>query len=318
MTTETDNRTPAARAGFGLHVIVALLVVAFVGGVAVTIWLSNAWRDRNAPAEVTDATLNSTDAQGNSAAAVLGSEPAQPQPVPRPAPGSPDEQAMRVAELEQRLTRIAVAAQAASANANRAEAIMTAFAARRALDAGRPLGYVENALRVRFGEAQPKAVATIINAAQEPVTLPELRVGLEDIGAVPRLGASPGDWWAGAWRELRELAVIRRAGQPSPDPELRLQRARRDVEAGRVDAAITELSALPPTPQVERWLELARRYNEAHRALDVIEAAAILEPRAAAATLDPAAISAAIAAAGERAAATDEGAQKPAPGGKAR
>jgi len=30
-----------------------------------------------------------------------------------------------------------------------------------------------------------------------------------------------------------------------------------------------------------QWLEQARRYNEAHRALDVIEAAAILEPRTA-------------------------------------
>src|SRR3546814_8195783 len=81
----------------------------------------------------------------------------------------------RVSELEDRIPRINVQAQAASGNAARAEGLLIAFAARRALDTGGPLGYIEGQLRLRFGRAQPRAVATIINAAREPVTLQDLQ-----------------------------------------------------------------------------------------------------------------------------------------------
>ncbi len=59
----------------------------------------------------------------------------------------------------------------------------------------------------------------------------------------------------------------------------RLARARRAVEAGQIEDAIKEMAALPSQAAIMQWLDQARRYNEAHRALDVIEAAAILEPR---------------------------------------
>lgn len=183
-------------------------------------------------------------------------------------------------DLEQRLMRVSVAAQAASGYANRAEAMMVAFAARRALDAGTPLGYIDGQLRLLFGEAQPKAVATIINAANEPVTVNKLRAGLADIGqTIDESNASKG-WWSAAMHMLGTLVEIRRADAPPPAPERRLERARRDVEAGQIEDAMSEVAALPQQPAIAQWLEQARRYNEAHRALDVIEAAAILEPRA--------------------------------------
>ncbi len=194
---------------------------------------------------------------------------------------SADQGAVRVADLEERLTRVAIATEAASGYANRAEAMMVAFAARRALDAGVPLGYVERPLRLLFGDAQPKAVATIVNAAGEPVTLSKLRGGLETIGAVAGHGNPNQSWWSSAMRELRSLAVIRRAGAPSPEPGQRVARARLHVESGQIEAAIAEIAALPQQPETTAWLEQARRYNEAHRALDIIEAAAILEPRSA-------------------------------------
>jgi hypothetical protein len=194
---------------------------------------------------------------------------------------SADQQEAQVAGLEQRLMRVAVAAEAASGYANRAEAMMVAFAARRALDAGMPLGYVEGQLRLIFGDAQPKAIATIVNAADKPVTLSTLREGLETIGGVVLRGSPDESWWSGAMRELRGLAVIRRAGTPSPEPAQRLARARLNVESGQIETAIGEVSGLPQQPETVQWLEQARRYNEARRALDVIEAAAILEPRAA-------------------------------------
>jgi hypothetical protein len=185
----------------------------------------------------------------------------------------------RVSELEDRIARINVQAQAASGNAARAEGLLVAFAARRALDTGAPLGYIEGQIRLRFGQAQPRAVATIINAAREPVTLQDLQGGLEELE--PKLvgrGKSQ-DWWADIKREVGELVVLRDAGTPSPLPERRLARARRLLEAGRVDAALAEVSRLPGRSAASRWMEQARRYVEARRALDLVETAAILEPR---------------------------------------
>src|SRR3546814_7135246 len=107
-----------------------------------------------------------------------------------------------------------VQAQAASCKAARAEGLRIAVAARRALDTGGPLGYIEGQLRLRFGRAQPRAVATIINAAREPVTLQDLQAGLVEIG--PELtGRGPSEkWWEDVKREVGELVVLRQSGTP--------------------------------------------------------------------------------------------------------
>ena len=190
--------------------------------------------------------------------------------------------AVRVADLEDRLSRINVQAQAASGNAARAEGLLIAFAARRALDRGSPLGYIDPQLRLRFGDAQPKAVTTIVNASRRPVTLEELSAGLDELGPALMTGSSGQGFWADFRREMAELFVIRRQGTPSPAPHQRLIRAKRYVETGNVDAAIAEVEKLAGVEKDEdalQWLEKARRYNEARRALDVIETAAILEPQ---------------------------------------
>ncbi|HTH29413.1 MAG TPA: hypothetical protein VL918_13225 [Sphingobium sp.] len=282
MKADDITSTTAVRGGLGMRMLLATILLAFVGGAVLAALLASRWQGWVQGREAGEMLANGVDPLQNGMA-VLDQRPAvQRAPV---APTVLDMQAARMAELEQRMARITVAAQAASSNANRAEAILTAFAARRALDTGHPLGYVENALRARFGDAQPKAVATIVNAAAEPVTLADLRLGLHDIDPVSRARRSE-DWWTGFWRELRGVAVLRRAGTPPPEPGQRLERALRAIDKGQVDAAIAEMSALPPQPRLARWLEKARRYNEAHRALDVIEAAAILEPRTAP-VLDP-------------------------------
>ncbi|MCE7795668.1 MICOS complex subunit MIC60 [Sphingobium sufflavum] len=276
MTAEPDLTSPPPRRGIGTRMILGLLILAFIGGAILMAWLSQNWRSMSGRLPVVSAASNSADVLQNAAGGAEGGT------VPRTllaAPALVDAQAARIADLEQRLSRISVSAQAASYNANRAEALLTAFAARRALDGGRPLGYIEGTLRLRFGDAQPKAVATIVNAAAEPVTLADLRVGLQDVDPVARDPRQRGSWWQGFWRELGSIAIIRKAGTPSPEPEQRLMRARHAVEVGQIDDAIAEMTPLLPRPSAIRWLEQARRYNEAHRALDVIEAAAILEPR---------------------------------------
>ena len=188
--------------------------------------------------------------------------------------------AARVAELEQRLSRINLQAESASGNASRAEGLLVAFAVRRALDRGLSLGYLEAQLRLRFGDDQPNAVKTIIETSREPVTLEQLRAELDAIA--PELVGRSGDkgsLWTGLRRELGELFVVRPAGTQSPRATERLERARRYLAGGMVDQAIAEVEAMPGAAEAGDWLIDARRYHEARRALDLIETAAILEPR---------------------------------------
>ncbi|KTE00103.1 MAG: hypothetical protein ACT6QT_00105 [Sphingopyxis sp.] len=189
--------------------------------------------------------------------------------------------AARVAELEQRLSRITLEAESASGNASRAEGLLVAFAVRRALDRGLSLGYLDAQLRLRFGDDQPNAVKTIIDTSRDPVTLEQLRAELDAMGPqlVGRGGDGSGSLWTGLRRELGELFVVRAAGTQSPRASERLDRARRYLAAGQADLAIAEVEAMPGSEVAGEWVIDARRYHEARRALDLIETAAILEPR---------------------------------------
>jgi hypothetical protein len=122
----------------------------------------------------------------------------------------------QLASLEARAATVATDSQAAANRAGRAEGILVAFAARRAIDRGVGLGYLEEQLRQRFGATVPRETDTVIAAARAPVTAEDLRVGLET--ATPTLLAGDDDWWAGIGSELRNLVVIHKAGTPSPLP----------------------------------------------------------------------------------------------------
>ena len=185
----------------------------------------------------------------------------------------------RVAELERRIAQVDTQSRAAVGNADRAEGLLVAFAARRALDRGVALGFLEALLRQRFGDTQPQAVGTIITAAREPVTLQELQDELQEVS--PQLvGAGPQqNWWDALRAELSGLITVRREGTPSTVPSERLHRATRRLEAGQVDVALAEVLRLPGRDNAGAWIEKARRYVAARRALDTIETAALLEPR---------------------------------------
>lgn len=185
----------------------------------------------------------------------------------------------RVNRIERRIGEIDAQSRAAVGNADRAEGLLVAFAARRALDRGVALGFLEGLLRQRFGESQPQAVGTIIRAAREPVTLEELQEELKEVG--PQLtGPSPDqDWWSALRAELGNLATVRREGTPSTVPAERLRRATRRLEAGQVDVALAEVLRMPGRVQARQWIADARRYVSARRALDTIETAALLDPR---------------------------------------
>ena len=181
----------------------------------------------------------------------------------------------RLADLEQRTARVDGEAQAASGYATRSENMLVAFAARRALDRGLALGYIEDQLRTRFGATQPRAVAAILQAAREPVTVAELRAGLDGIAPELVTGQASNGWLASFKRELTNLIVIHRADTPSPLPVDRLARAKQMLEGGKVEAALAEVARMPGAAQASRWTGGARRYIGARQALDTIEAAAI-------------------------------------------
>ena len=184
----------------------------------------------------------------------------------------------RLAAAEQRLARLDLQAQAAAGNAARAEGLLIAFATRRALEKGAELGYLADQLRLRFGDAMPNAVDTLIRTSRNPITLDQLTARLE--GLAPRL-AEPSN--AGGFARFREelssLFVVRRESAPSPQPQRRLERARLFLESGRTEAAIAEVRNLPGAETAEGWIRDAERYAAAQQALDLIETAAVLEPR---------------------------------------
>lgn len=273
-----DEAVPTRGLSFRAVVLGAflLLLIGIVGGG----WAANRWlAGGNLPPakmiETSQGTANPLPAAGPAKGVAAGAIP-----MTAPVDGATALGA-RVAELEQRLSRITLQAESASGNASRAEGLLVAFAVRRALDRGLSLGYLDAQLRLRFGDDQPNAVKTIIDTSREPVTLEQLRAELDAMAPqlVGRGGDGNGSLWTGLRRELGELFVVRAAGTQSPRASERLDRARRYLAAGQVDLAIAEVEAMPGVAVANDWLIDARRYHEARRALDLIETAAILEPR---------------------------------------
>jgi len=199
--------------------------------------------------------------------------PAKAQPAP-PSLGAAD--ASRIATLETRLANLENTARAAVGSAGRADAMLVAFAARRAIDRGVALGYLEPLLVQRFGTQHQAAVATVITASREPVKLDSLATEYEALAPVLRGGGPDESWWDSFRRELGTIVSVHRADTPSPQPQARYDRALAKLESGEVDAALAETMRLPGAANAGPWIIRARRYIAAHRALDEIESGALL------------------------------------------
>ncbi len=201
-------------------------------------------------------------------------------PGPTPAPSAESSAAAaesaRIAELEDRVARVENATQRAEGFAGRADALVVAFAARRAIDRGVALGYLEALLVDRFGQQHQQAVGTIITASRQPVRLNDLVNEYETLGPDLRRGGPQDTWWDDFRRELGTLIEVHRAERPAANPDARYQRALRRLSAGDVDDALAETMRLPGAGNATDWVARARRYVAAHRALDEIESAALL------------------------------------------
>ena len=220
------------------------------------------------------------------AAHLLGVAPAPPPmirtpqqlaaPLDAPSTESDIAVAARMAGLEARVARVETAARRAEGSAGRTDALVVAFAARRAIDRGVQLGYLETLLVDRFGNRHPRAVATIVTASRSPVRLDNLIAEYETLGPQLRSGGPQDSWWSNFQREMGSLVDIRRTDVPSAKPDARYRRALSRLESGDVDTALAETMRLPGASRSGPWVSKARRYVAAHRALDEIESSALL------------------------------------------
>jgi hypothetical protein len=259
----------------------ALIVaaLAFLGGLALMAWALTQWEPMkrfvagNAPAT---ATIQPTTNRPLVAAVPSGAVAAEPPPVAATI-GQTTAIDSRIADLEGRMARIDLRAAAAAGNASRAEGLLIAFAARRALDRGVALGYIEGELRDRFGPTQPRAVAAIIAGAQQPVTVEGLHQALTALTPDLIGGSANESWWDATRRSLSNLVVVRKQGTESPAPDNRVERAQLHLQSGQVESALAEIARLASRDKAADWMAKARRYIESHRALDIIEAAALTD-----------------------------------------
>jgi hypothetical protein len=254
--------------GPSLRAIFALVMLAFLGGALLISWL--VWDGRIALGAKTAA-----------APAAQSSFAVLPSPTPSAAANQAATTAgfeARVAALEARLARLDLEAAAAEGNTARAEALMVAFAARRAIERGSELGFLGEHLKLRFGEAKPAALATVLAAAEKPVTLDWLEGELDKLGPALTQAPKQDGGWDRFTRELSGLFVIRRDSAPSASPTDRLDRAKLQLRSGQTDAAIAEVARMPGSAAATAWIAAAQRYAETQLALDQLEIAALLEP----------------------------------------
>ena len=223
----------------------------------------------------------------DSAARFLGVVPVQTAPPPQSPTGPPSQPAStavqpealtsaQLAEIDARIDQLENAVQRTEGSAGRADALVVAFAARRAIDRGVALGYLETLLVDRFGPQHQRAVATIITASRQPVRLDELIAEFEQLGPELRSGGPDDSWWTNFKRGIGSLIEVHRADRPAINPEARYSRALDRLQFGEVDAALAETMRLPGAAHAGDWVAKARRYVAAHRALDEVESAALL------------------------------------------
>ena len=262
-----------------LRTAMIIAALAFLGGLALMAWALTQWEPMkrfvrgNAPAPVAVQTAANRPLVAAPSSGMIAADA----PSVAPTIGQSNAVDTRISDLEGRMARIDLRAAAAAENATRAEGLLIAFAARRALDRGVALGYIEGELRGRFGATQPRAVAAIIAGAQQPVTIEGLHQGLTAIAPDLVGGGANESWWASTRRTLGSLIVVRKQGTESPAADDRVQRAQLRLEGGQVESALAEIARLPAREKATDWMTKARRYIEAHRALDIIEAAALTD-----------------------------------------
>ena len=254
--TDFQTATATSRRGFTFKHIMLLILCAFVGGAIVAYVIADKYGFLT-PSDAPVAVESSTRTVGNVAATDAD---AIAQPVT-------DQMAPSYPSLNMLSPEVA-----------RADGLLLIYAVRGAIDKGAPLGALAEQLRLRFGATQPQSVAAILSAGQAPVTVDALKTELRGLAPVLLTGNRDDSTWATVKRELSELFVLRKENGPSLAPNERLIRAEALVDAGKLDLAVAEVSALPGASIAQSWMARAKRFSDARKALDRLEQVAILQP----------------------------------------
>jgi hypothetical protein len=231
--------------------ILALLVLAFVGGGAAFAWLNS---DGQLPWDMPKAplveALDEGDTSADAAKIVL--------PVP---------------------TFI-------QPSATQAEAALLVLTARQAMEDGKPMGELTNRLQITFGQSQPQALATIMSAARQPVSNANLLAGFDAIAA--QLLQPAGTAWDRGRYELAHLFVIRRGDAQPSAMAARIQSTREAIIAGDIAFAAKTVGAMPGADHARQWLLDAKRAVAVGQAFDALYQSAAMVPTSATALTEPA------------------------------
>jgi hypothetical protein len=120
----------------------------------------------------------------------------------------------------------------------------------------------------------------VLTVARQPVTVQSLQAEFQRVAPHLSGGGQGQGWWQAFKTEMAGLVTIRRENTPSTQPAERLRRASQSLQSGDVEVALLEVLRLPGHERADKWIAEARRYVAARRALDRLESAALLEPRA--------------------------------------
>ena len=254
--TDFQTATATPRRGFTFKHIILLILCAFVGGAIVAYVIADQYGFLT-PSDAPVAAESSTGAAGNVAATDAD---AIAQPVT-------DQMVPSYPSLNMLSPEVA-----------RADGLLLIYAVRGAIDKGAPLGALAEQLRLRFGATQPQSVSAVLSAGQAPVTADTLKTELRGLAPVLLTGNRDDSTWATVKRELSELFVLRKENGPSLAPNERLIRAEALVDAGKLDLAADEITALPGASIAQSWMARAKRFSDARKALDRLEQVAILQP----------------------------------------
>ncbi len=175
--------------------------------------------------------------------------------------------------------RVEGAVTGAAQDAQTAQSVMLAAAARRAIETGQALGPLEPPLRARFGQSYAGPVEALVAASARPVTLTRLQQDFDRIeGALASEPAAASDWWTSFKSAIDSIVSVRRAGESHVDPAAQTALAAQRLANGDVAGAAAIMARLPASPTATGWLADARRYRAAQAAIAQIEAAALAPP----------------------------------------
>jgi hypothetical protein len=158
-------------------------------------------------------------------------------------------------------------------SASQAEAALLVMSARRAIEAGKPLGDLGSRLQASFGQSQPAAIAAIASGVRKPVSNAALLAGFD--GIAPQLILPTGTAWERMRYEFNTLFVLRSRDIKPTASATRIDRIRQHIIAGEIADAAKLVRSLPGAAQATDWLADANRAIAVHRALDSLGQAAI-------------------------------------------